>query len=147
MGVLRKMINWGIRERLLKRIDNPVAGMQDNLPKKRKKERVLTLEEAQIVWQAAGTLGYPFGPLYRLILLTGCRPGEWAHCRQSYIDLKNSLLVIPAQAYISDHVHVVPLVPSLGARRRQRHSYIQPIWLREENARGSRAVDGGSHGR
>lgn len=111
VAVLRKMINWGIRERLLKRIDNPVSGMEDNLPRKRKKERVLSLEEAQIVWHAAGALGYPFGPLYRLILLTGCRPGEWARCRQSYIDLKQSVLVIPAQAYKSDHVHVVPLVP------------------------------------
>jgi integrase len=111
VAVLRKMINWGIRERLLKRADNPVSGMEDNLPKKRKKERVLSLEEAQVVWHAAGTLGYPFGPLYRLILLTGCRPGEWARCRQSYIDLKQSLLIIPAQAYKSDHVHVVPLVP------------------------------------
>jgi integrase len=111
MGVLRKMINWGIRERLLKRTDNPVAGMEDNLPRKRRKERVLSLEEAQIVWHAAGTLGYPFGPLYRLILLTGCRPGEWSRCRRSYIDLKQSLLIIPAQAYKSDHVHVVPLVP------------------------------------
>ena len=112
IGVLRKMINWGIRERMLKRTDNPVAGMEDNLPKKRKKERVLSLEEARIVWHAAGTLGYPFGPLYRLILLTGCRPGEWSRCRRSYIDLKQSLLVIPAQAYKSDHVHVVPLVPT-----------------------------------
>jgi integrase len=111
MGVLRKMINWGIRERLLKRTDNPVAGMEDNLPKKRSKERVLSMDEARLVWEAAGTLGYPFGPLYRLILLTGCRPGEWARCRSSYIDLKQSLLVIPAQAYKSDHVHVVPLVP------------------------------------
>jgi integrase len=111
MGVLRKMINWGIRERLLKRTDNPVAGMEDNLPRKRRKERVLSLEEAQVVWHAAGTLGYPFGPLYRLILLTGCRPGEWSRCRRSYIDLKQSLLIIPAQAYKSDHVHVVPLVP------------------------------------
>jgi len=112
VGVLRKMINWGIRERLLKRTDNPVAGMEDNLPKKRSKERVLSLEEAQIVWHAAGTLGYPFGPLYRLILLTGCRPGEWARCCRPYVDLKQSLLVIPAQAYKSDHVHVVPLVPA-----------------------------------
>lgn len=111
MGILRKMINWGIRERLLKRTDNPVAGMEDNLPKKRAKERVLSLEEARIVWRAAGTLGYPFGPLYRLILLTGCRPGEWSRCRRSYVDLKQGLLVIPAQAYKSDHVHVVPLVP------------------------------------
>lgn len=85
--------------------------MEDNLPKKRSKERVLSLEEARIVWHAAGTLGYPFGPLYRLILLTGCRPGEWARCCRSYVDLKQGLQVIPAQAYKSDHVHVVPLVP------------------------------------
>ena len=34
LGVLRKMINWGMRERLLKRSDNPATGMEDNLPKK-----------------------------------------------------------------------------------------------------------------
>lgn len=108
--VLRRMINWAIRERLLKRVDNPVSGMEDNLPKKRRKERVLSTEEAQIVWQAASTLGYPFGPVYQLILLSGCRPGEWANCKRQYVDLEQGLLVIPADAYKSDHVHVVPLV-------------------------------------
>jgi len=111
LGVLRKMINWGIREKLLKRVDNPAIGMEDNLPKKRRKERVLSLEEARVAWQAAGTLGYPFGPVYQLIMLTGCRPGEWARCVRSYVDLKQSLLVIPADAYKSEHVHVIPLVP------------------------------------
>ncbi len=108
--VLRRMINWGIRERILKRVDNPVSGMEDNLPKKRRKERVLSTEEAQLVWQAAHSLGYPFGPVYQLILLTGCRPGEWANCKRQYVDLSDGLLVIPADAYKSDHVHVVPLV-------------------------------------
>jgi hypothetical protein len=28
------------------------------------------------VWRAAGKLGYPFGPGFRLNLLTGCRQGE-----------------------------------------------------------------------
>jgi integrase len=111
IAVLRKMINWGIRERLLKRTDNPLTGMEDNLPKKRRKARVLSLEEARIVWRAAQSLGYPFGPTYQLILLTGCRPGEWSACRRDYLDLKQRLLVIPADAYKSDHVHVVPLVP------------------------------------
>lgn len=108
--VLRRMFNWAIRERILKRVDNPVSGMEDNLPKKRRKERVLSTEEAQVVWQAAPTLGYPFGPVYQLILLTGCRPGEWANCKRQYLDLAQGLLVIPADAYKSDHVHVVPLV-------------------------------------
>jgi integrase len=110
LGVLRKMINWGIRERLLKRTDNPATGMEDNLPKKRQKERVLSLEEARLAWQAAATLGYPFGPIYRLILLTGCRQGEWSACLSSYVDLSQKLLVLPAEAHKSDHVHVVPLV-------------------------------------
>lgn len=112
VGVLRKMINWGMRERLLKRTDNPVMGMEDNLPRKRRKERVLSMEEARIAWRAAGTLGYPFGPAYQLIMLTGCRPGEWSTCLWPYIDLKQTLLVLPADAYKSDHVHVVPLVPA-----------------------------------
>jgi len=111
LGVFRKMINWGMRERLLKRADNPATGMEDNLPKKRQKERVLSLEEARIAWRAAETLGYPFGPIYQLILLTGCRQGEWSACLGRYVDLKQALLVLPAIAYKSDHVHVVPLVP------------------------------------
>jgi integrase len=110
LAVLRKMISWGIAEELLRRKDNPASGMESNLPKKRKKERVLSLEEARIVWRAAETLGYPFGPAYRLILLTGCRPGEWARARRPWIDLKQALCVIPAERYKSDHVHVVPLV-------------------------------------
>ena len=110
LGVLRKMINWGIRERLLKRTDNPCTGMEENLPKKRARERVLSLEEARLAWQAAGTLGYPFGPVFRLMLLTGCRSGEWSACRRNYVDLQQKLLVIPASAYKSDHVHIVPLI-------------------------------------
>jgi integrase len=110
LAVLRKMISWGISEELLRRRDNPAAGMEGNLPKKRKKERVLSLEEARVVWRAAETLGYPFGPAYQLILLTGCRPGEWARARRPWVDLKQGLCVIPAERYKSDHVHVVPLV-------------------------------------
>jgi len=43
------MINWGIRERLLKRTDNPATGMEDNLPKKRRKERVLSMDILVVV--------------------------------------------------------------------------------------------------
>jgi integrase len=110
LAVFRKMIAWGITEELLRRRDNPASGMESNLPKKRKKERVLSLEEARLVWRAADNLGYPFGPAYQLILLTGCRPGEWARARRQWIDLKQHLCVIPAERYKSDHVHVVPLV-------------------------------------
>jgi len=85
--------------------------MEDNLPEKRQRDRVLSVEEARVVWNAAEALGYPFAHLYRLLLLTGCRKGEWARAVWSWVDFEQSLLVIPAASYKSGHVHVVPLVP------------------------------------
>lgn len=110
MSVLRTMYSWGIAEGKIKRSDNPVSGMERNLPKKKRGERVLSLEEARLVFRVAGSLGYPFGPVYRLLLLTGCRSGEWSRCLRSFVDLDQALLVLPARHYKSDHVHIVPLV-------------------------------------
>ncbi len=127
ISVLRKMFSWARDEGLIKRLENPVAGIESNLPRKRRKDRVLTRDEARIVWAAAQTLGYPFGPVYQLILLTGCRPGEWSNAQRAWIDLKQAIAVIPAESYKSDHVHVVPLVPQAidilkSVMREQEHS-------------------------
>ncbi len=110
LGVLRHMLSWAIREGLVKRSDNPASDMERNLPKKRKKDRVLSLKEARCVWLAAEAAGYAFGTHAQLMLLTGCRAGEWANARWQWVDLEQGLLVIPAESYKTDHVHVVPLV-------------------------------------
>ena len=110
LAVLRQMLSWAIREEIAKRSDNPASDMERNLPKKRKKDRVLSVEEARLVWKAAGAAGYAFGTHVQLMLLTGCRAGEWARAIWQWVDLKQGLLVIPAESYKSDHVHVVPLI-------------------------------------
>ena len=111
LSVLRKMMSWGIREELLTRKDNPAEGMEANLPKKRRRERVLSPEECRIAWVASGSLAYPFGPVYRLLFVTGTRESEWGRAIRDWIDLGQALSVIPADSFKSDHVHVVPLVP------------------------------------
>jgi integrase len=111
LSVFRKMINWGIREELLTRKDNPAEEMEANLPKKKRRERVLSREECQIAWIASGMLGYPFGPAYRLLFVTGTRESEWGRAVRDWIDLPEALSVIPADSFKSDHVHIVPLVP------------------------------------
>jgi integrase len=73
---------------------------------------VLSLKEARIVWQAAQATGYPFGAHGQLMLLTGCRCNERTSARTSWIDMDEALMVIPATAYKSNHIHVVPLVPA-----------------------------------
>ena len=111
MGVLRHMYSWAIEEDKLKRKDNPASKISRNLPKKRQGDVVLSLDEARVVWKAAELTGYPFGTHVQLMLLTGCRLDERASARAGWIDTKEALMVIPADAYKTNHVHVVPLVP------------------------------------
>ena len=109
--VLRKMFAWGSDEGKITRKDNPVSGMAKNLPKKKRGERVLSLDEMRLVWRGAATLGYPFGPTYQQIMLSGDRRGAWGRAKASQIDFPQKLLIVSADDYKSDRVHVVPLVP------------------------------------
>lgn len=111
VGVLRQMYSWAIEEEIVKRRDNPASNLQRGLPKKKRGERVLSLDEARMVWNAAESAGYAFGTHAQLMLLTACRSAEWAYARRAWIDLNEALVVIPSTSYKSDHVHVVPLVP------------------------------------
>jgi integrase len=111
MRVFRHMYSWAIEEGKVRRRDNPCSNIIKHLPKAKKGETVLSLEEARIVWQAAGDCGYPFGSHAQLMLLTGCRLDEWASAEESWLDLQEALMVVPAASYKSDRVHVVPLVP------------------------------------
>jgi len=114
LGVLRLMVGWAIEERLVNREDNPASRMERHLPKKRKADRVLSIDEVRAVWRAADS-GFAFDNHARLMLLTACRAGEWARARWSWVDLKQGLLNIPANEYKTNRSHVVPLVPEAVA--------------------------------
>ena len=101
--------------------------------------RQRTLDETEIaaLWRAAGRLGYPYGPLYHLLLLTGCRVSEVAKAqwsefhpelRRAIRDGKNKndgihssipdtakLWTIPAARFKSDAEHIVPLTDDVCA--------------------------------
>ena len=80
-----------------------------NRDKQRRRDRVLSMEELRAVWDAAGGLGYPWGPCYRLILLTGDRRGEWARARWDWLVADLTRLEIPASEYKTSKSQVVPL--------------------------------------
>jgi integrase len=47
-------------------------------------------------WQATGDMAYPFGPIYRLLLLSGLRLNEVADAVWSEFDLAKGIWTIPA---------------------------------------------------
>ena len=66
------------------------------------------MEEVAAVWRAAGRMFFPWSALFRLLLLTGDRRSEWAEAQASWLDVGMTRLEIPAEAYKSGRVHVVP---------------------------------------
>jgi integrase len=61
------------------------------------------------LWAATETLGYPYAPLFRLLLVSGQRKSEVAEARWSEFDLEKREWVIPAERMKAAAAHVVPL--------------------------------------
>ncbi len=67
------------------------------------------------MWRAAGTLGFPFGPLVRLLLLTAQRREEVGAMRWSELSADLSTWTIPAKRAKNGAAHVVHLAPEVRA--------------------------------
>ena len=63
----------------------------------------------RLIWKAADTLGWPFGPIVRLLLLTGARRGEVVGMRWDEVDLEKKLWSLPAARVKNKRAHALPL--------------------------------------
>jgi integrase len=109
---LRKLFNWALpRYRL---VENPCRGVQPPSEEK-SRDRVLSDDELKRVWLAAVALGWPFGPLVQLLILTGARREEVAAIEWSEIDLARKLWTLPPDRVKNKRRHEVPLSPPVLA--------------------------------
>lgn len=88
--------------------DNPLANVR-NRDRQKPRSRVLSMVELRAVWKAAAAMTYPWGPYFRLIMLTGDRRGEWANARMDWLTPDHTRLEIPATDYKTGKPQVVPL--------------------------------------
>jgi integrase len=77
--------------------------------KKVVRQRVLSDAETKALWSNAETMGYPYGPLIKLLLITGQRRDEVGRATWSEFDLAKKLWAIPASRMKSGAAHTVPL--------------------------------------
>lgn len=110
---LTKMFNWAADRGHMPA--SPLAGMRRPELGYTARERVLSMEELGRIWDAAGALGkpgegaYPFGPMYRLLILTGQRRSEIAELEGAWIDAEQRAVEIPASRYKTKRPHIYPL--------------------------------------
>ena len=118
---MRRMFGWCVERGLI--AASPCDGVRPPA-KEVARDRLLTDDELVAVWHACGGLGWPFGPLIRLMLATGQRRAEVAGLRRHTVDTSRALWTLPREATKSGREHAVPLsdlalevlasVPNLG---------------------------------
>lgn len=70
---------------------------------------ILSDEQLPIIWRASRKVEYPFGPAFRILLLTGQRRSEVFGMRWEELDKKTATWTIPADRAKNGQAHVVPL--------------------------------------
>lgn len=76
------------------------------------RNRPLTPEEIRAVWIAALHMGYPYGDIVRLALLTGQRREEVAALTWDELDLHKREWYLPAERAKAKRAHTIPLSPA-----------------------------------
>ena len=111
LGHLRTFFNWvieagdyGLEHSPCDRI-RPLKLIGERKPR----QRVLTDGELRALWIATGEMGYPFGQLYRMLLLTGARKKEIGDARWCELDRRKSILTVPPERFKSEATHSIPL--------------------------------------
>ena len=110
-ALLRLLYRWAIGTGEYGIKASPVERLQPGklIGKLELRDRVLKDDELRRVWDAAGEMGYPYGPLFRLLILTGLREREVANASWPEFDLQNRLWTIPASRMKGDRAHEIPL--------------------------------------
>jgi hypothetical protein len=88
----------------------------ENMPKPAPavaRDRVLGDAELAAVWKAADRIGWPFGPIVKLLILTGARKNEIAALRWS--EIKNDRIELPAERVKNGEAKTIPLSPAAAA--------------------------------
>jgi len=106
LAAIKKLFAWSLDRGLIE--INPIAGIKPPT-KERHRDRILRDDEIGRFWSASDELGYPFGPLLQLLLLTAQRRGEVADMRWSQVDFERRIWTIPSEAAKNGRAHEVPL--------------------------------------
>lgn len=108
---LRTLFYWAIEEELVS--VNPVVTLKTKKNQKafayRARTRCLSVDELRLVWDAADELGYRYGRVIQLLILTGQRRSEIANLSTDWLDIEKRAVTVPPLHYKTDIEHTFPL--------------------------------------
>ena len=103
---VRRMFAWAVERGIIEA--SPAANVRAP-GQEQSRDRVLTDDEVRAFLRACETMGEPFGPLFRLLLLTGQRREEVAGMPWAELDLPGAVWHLPASRTKNKRASDVPL--------------------------------------
>ncbi|EGE56753.1 UNVERIFIED_ORG: integrase [Rhizobium esperanzae] len=109
-ALLKKFFNWCIERGILE--VSPMGGLKPPATVEAR-DRVLSDAELRWAWLAADEIGWPFGPLFKMLAVTAQRKEEVAGASRAEFDLraKEPVWVIPPARAKNGREHLVPVTP------------------------------------
>jgi integrase len=108
LALLKKLFAWCVERGYLE--VSPAASIKPP-GKEVSRDRVLSDDELRLVWQCSEKAGWPFGDLFKLLLVTAQRLGEVSAMRWQNVDLAKGVWTIPADVAKNGVANDVPLSP------------------------------------
>ncbi len=106
---INKLFNWALQRDIIPY--SPCHGLSKPADTK-ECDNVLSHQELAGVWHASLSIGYPFGSIAQLLMLTGQRRSEVTQMRWQDIDFDETYWLIPREFTKNNRPHLVPLVPT-----------------------------------
>ena len=103
---LRTFTGWAARREYL---DNDIGFALEGAGREMPRDRVLGLPEVGSIYEATYEIGPLFGPLFRLLLLTGQRRGEIACMKWSNVNLSERQIVMEGRQTKNRRPHITHL--------------------------------------
>ena len=106
-ALVSKIFTWALKEEIIEAspalsLDPPGGSEKD-----RERTRTLSADEIRLVWNSFDKLGYPWGPLFKMLIITGQRCGEVGGMKWS--EIADDGWHVPSERAKSGRGHLVPL--------------------------------------
>jgi integrase len=109
LALIKKLFNWCAERGYVE--TSPAANIKPPA-KEVSRDRVLSDDELRLVCRCCEAAGWPFGDLFRLLILTAQRVGEVQKMRWRDLDLDNSMWSVPSPFIKNGIGSEVPLSPA-----------------------------------
>jgi integrase len=106
-ALISKIFTWAVKEELIAASPALSLDLPGGSERDRERTRSLTAGEIKLVWDACERIGFPFGSLFQMLLVTGQRRGEVSGMRWS--EITDDGWHIPAERSKNGKPHTVPL--------------------------------------